>query len=175
MELERWDQIFSEQLDKSLAWKRDQEEKNYRAALTVCQSPIEKMLAAALVRVTSYFPDARFASPNEVIRPEDFHRTGLRIQPQANIACGKDIYRVDFLITVWIGSRIVRLTVECDSHQHHQQRTKAQHNYEVKRERAIKNAGYLTHSFTGSEIFHDAPWCVDQVFRHISLISKAII
>jgi hypothetical protein len=71
--------------------------------------------------------------------------------------------RVDFLIM----AGKYRVAVEIDGHDFHE-KTKEQVTRDKRRERRLVALGYQVMRFSGSEIFHDASGCADEVLSMLS-------
>lgn len=107
--------------------------------LSLCESPIERMLGEELVRV-------------------------LDVVPQHEVEAGWRRYRLDFAV-IFGGPRCYRfgkVAVECDGHDFHE-RTKEQAAHDRSRDRALTRHGWTVLRFTGSEINRDARRCAQEV------------
>lgn len=72
-------------------------------------------------------------------------------------------YTIDLLILlVFAPRRSVKCVVECDGHDFHE-KTKEQAQRDKKRDRFFQAKGWTVLRFTGSEIFHDAVKCADEI------------
>lgn len=144
----------------------------FENGLMYCESPIEKMMAAALSIVGGKQLGVRFKVKNvyygREVRSSIEH---LLIEPQAQLG----EYRVDFLLTMNItaprfemvegesratGENTVtkQMILECDGHDYHE-RTKEQAKNDRTRDRTLQQLGYLVFRYTGSEIWEDVFKC----------------
>lgn len=126
--------------------------------LDECESPIEKLMCAALS--FGLHPDAVSMLPHSAF----FRRYGdLHIKPQAQI----EGYRVDFAVVAteqWATDLTVeaRIVVECDGHDFHE-RTKEQAERDRSRDRRLTTLGWTVLRFTGREIVRDPRACATAV------------
>lgn len=120
-----------------------------------CESPIEQMMAAALI--------------------EAFEDDHLYINPQEEVDVGKKKYRVDFMIQPHYHDPRgeFKIAVECDGHDFHE-KTKEQAARDKARDRSIQAKGIPVLRFTGSEIWNEPMKCANEVrsftLDHISRI-----
>lgn len=134
----------------------------YRVLMDECESPIEKMLGAALLFASDGYnsldliPFHRRFSLERLrsFRP-DF---GTIFYPQASLAD----FRVDFLIVPCVKGRADLIVVECDGHDYHD-RTKEQAARDKSRDRALANVGAQVIRCTGSEIHRDISKCIADI------------
>ena len=136
--------------------------------VSVCESPIERLFAWALI--------ARMQDHANPLRASEYHAEQL-------VACACDHpnrvfvspqstwgqYRVDFMMVHRMQgvARPLRVAIECDGHEFHE-RTKAQAANDRSRDRAMTKTGIYVMRFTGSEIHADAMKCVRDVVDLIS-------
>lgn len=135
-----------------------------------CESPIEKLLLAAIVTGAhdgQFAPEflggwrhlgtkqARFVGAYR----DDARFDGICLLVQAPVLA----YRADFLIDCQFGRLVKQFVVECDGHDYHE-RTKEQAARDRNRDREMTAAGITVIRFTGSEIWKDAASCSYQVF-----------
>jgi very-short-patch-repair endonuclease len=120
-----------------------------------CESPIEKMLLAALL-------------PEMLLWASRDGELHWEIVPQFRIPP----FRADFLIRA-IHDDYQSVIVECDGHDFHD-RTKDQVARDKKRDRTIQAAGYPVLRFTGSELHNDPQACADEVLRFIGQQAEAV-
>jgi very-short-patch-repair endonuclease len=131
---------------------------------TVCESPIEVALGAAIMTADQleheYLRlDVNLATAREV----DRIRADLPlIIPQ--FQWGK--YRIDFALRL-PKYRFRYLFIECDGHDFHE-RTKEQAAKDRGRDRDIQQAGHPVLRFTGSEIHRNAAVCGQRVIDFIN-------
>lgn len=71
-------------------------------------------------------------------------------------------YRLDFAVPDKL------IAIEIDGHDYH--KTKNQRTYDAKRDRELSIGGWKVVRFTASEIFQNAPGCVDDILRLIAEI-----
>jgi len=128
-----------------------------------CESPIERVMAAALVSAFRFLTPipTRTGKPHADPNKEGSAPAQISIFPQAIIG----EWRADFLIISnpyyeW-GSPI-RIVVECDGHEFHE-RTKHQAARDRGRDRKMQQLGYVVLRFTGSEIWADPMRCAHEV------------
>lgn len=133
-----------------------------------CESPIEKLLLAALFAVRDLQPFTTLHFENNELpdRPE-FDQAAF-FYPQAKIGQ----YRVD--LAVWDASipfelREPRLMiVECDGHDFHE-KTKEQARRDKQRDRFLQSRGYKVLHFTGSEIWADPSAVADEILGELAI------
>ncbi len=113
-----------------------------------CESPIETMLATALVYAigADMFERATGTPPTAVVPACD-------IQTQVSVAG----YRVDIVLA----GQDVMVAIECDGHEFHE-KTKEQAARDKSRDRDLVASGYTVLRFTGSEIWADPIACAHQ-------------
>lgn len=135
-----------------------------------CESPIEKIMAAALVAENeahaalrfAHFLDQRFCWETRLDKNPN-GAGGVHLYQQVKVG----EYRVDFLLEVTsYAGKVGLLVVECDGHEYHE-RTKAQAARDRSRDRWMTSKGVTVMRFTGSEIWKDARDCAAQVFDHV--------
>lgn len=125
----------------------------------VCGSPIEVMLAGALLIYDklNHMPDYPLHLSEQRLEATWGQEARLLI-PQYKF----ETYRIDFVIRDGPHSTFI----ECDGHDFHE-RTKEQAARDRARDRAIQTAGHPILRFTGSEI-HKDPWgCADQIMSFV--------
>jgi very-short-patch-repair endonuclease len=141
--------------------------------MELCESPIERIFLEALQA-------QMIGHPVELLIVEDisaaFDRFGeskFICVPQAQVI-NPVAARVDFVIfdarRSSVHGTMYAMVVECDGHDYHE-RTREQAKRDKSRDRAFTNHGFVTHRFTGSEIFNDPRGCADEV---IALLEKGI-
>lgn len=180
MEIDRntWEFGLS-QIEDWLNGERETFRAHLSAALTLCESPIEQRMLAAL----AFCPmpaGAGGGRPLPGLRPS-------RPKPDAWESLGNDEgdcawilpqqvvlgYRVDFMLVVrpsYVDRRVL-IVVECDGHDFHE-RTKEQAQKDRSRDRALTAAGFQVFRFTGSEIFRDARRCAGEIGRYLWDLSQ---
>lgn len=127
-------------------------------------SPIEKLLFAALYAHVYYSHSKRMGLLNATVIPVDrlkdlpAARSALIVEPQVQFEFG----RVDFVIHAWDGGEWKRLIVECDGHDFHE-RTQEQAARDRQRDREAQLAGVPVFRFTGTEINRDAWGCAAKI------------
>jgi very-short-patch-repair endonuclease len=118
--------------------------------LAKCESPIERIFYTQFICVKSWL-DLRSIN------------TRIKIFPQKIIKTSGNEYRVDFYIEKpKSDGETIKLIIECDGHEFHE-RTKEQAMRDKKRDRELIKCGYKVIHFTGSEIYKDAFYCVNEV------------
>jgi very-short-patch-repair endonuclease len=137
------------------------------SAITVCESPIEKLLLVALIaegRIDG-FTQIHVMTGEMPERPS-FDEAAF-IYPQTKVGP----YRVDFAI--WDASLPFSLAdprimvVECDGHDFHE-KTKEQAARDKKRDRFLQSRGYKVLRFTGSEIWADPSACAEEIITELA-------
>ena len=128
--------------------------------LAACQSPIERVFAAAVYtrNVALLYNDPVFTYT--VGCPLDCPASfpGLHIYPQTEV----DGYRLDFLFVDCTNEEEICFTVvECDGHDYHE-RTKQQASHDKRRDRHFTKKGWKVVRFTGSDIWADPAGCVEE-------------
>lgn len=132
---------------------------NVEMATRVCESPIEAMLAAALLftdRLTPNLSPLILALHCEI---NDYGDKARLLIPQFKL----NDYRIDFAYL----EQDVLVCIECDGHDFHE-RTKLQAARDKQRDRNIQAAGYPILRFTGSEIWNDPFYCATQIHDFVS-------
>ena len=131
-----------------------------------CQSPIEKLLLAALrARQNSW----GFAGPGGV--DIGFCRTDRTGPPECPWECVMisaqsqiGAYRADFLIDISLESGNKVIVIECDGHDFHE-KTKLQAAHDKRRDRTMIYSGAQVLRFTGSEIWADPAACAEEIYN----------
>ncbi len=144
----------------------------FENGLMYCESPIEKMMMAALAIVGGRQVFVGFKVKKMYFgRDVESSAEHLLIAPQAELGS----YRVDFLLTMTIiapkfelidgeskatgdNKVIKQMILECDGHDYHE-RTKEQAKNDRTRDRTLQQLGYLVFRYTGSEIWEDVFKC----------------
>jgi very-short-patch-repair endonuclease len=128
-------------------WDEGIEDGPFPALFSRCESPIEEMFLAALIR--SLCATDRFSGADWDVDGAMRLKGGpsLTVTPQAPVLDGK---RADFLLS----TPTMRLVCELDGHDFHE-RTKEQATRDKARDRALTSAGYTVMRFTGSEVWRD--------------------
>lgn len=125
-------------------------------SLIDCESPIEQILAIYMERVNLL----GIGLYNPFIDV-------IAIQKQQNIKCGKNTYRVDFLITVEYKNQGIKgFVIECDGHEFHQ-KTKEQVEKDNKRTRDLQLKGLEVLRFSGTEIYNRPYKCAREIVNII--------
>lgn len=132
-----------------------------------CESPIEKMLLAAVIYALEFDSDHE---THPYLRPFKFQKSkfapyeGIYYCTQGEV----DRFRVDMLFRVVSGYDPHQeisdrwLAVECDGHDFHE-RTKHQARRDRSRDREMANLGITVLRFTGQEIHEDAERCAWEI------------
>lgn len=110
--------------------------------------------------------DVEWAAPDgsacESPIEQRFYDAFVSRHPEVPLLCQHEIslegydYRLDFVSGA--------LCIECDGHEFHE-KTKEQAAHDHQLDRRLVRAGWLVLRFTGSEIWHDAAACVDEVVQ----------
>ena len=119
----------------------------------VCQSPIEQMMLAEVIFLNDGYGWIGWdcGNPNKLETETFFDCQSTILQ-----------YKADFLFTVRVKGKEIKVVVECDGHDFHE-RTKEQAQRDKSRDRDMVNNGYTVLRFTGSEIYRDAANCVSEI------------
>lgn len=135
--------------------------------LSICESPIEKMLLMHLLHKVSLI---------ETHRDHfyfDIDNIYVMFSPRVSILSGK--FRIDIAAEVEYrlpgepqdkDPRTMKFAIECDGFEFHSSKEQMQNDYQ--RERDIQIYGCHVIRFTGSEIFADPAKCAEEVFKIIS-------
>lgn len=133
-------------------------------ALALCESPIEQLLALAIidsnfsrhhgVRIARPKPDAGHVLPYNPL-PEENQE--LTLYPQWRLKRWRIDFRLDWERFETAQSAKTVL-IECDGHDFHE-RTKKQAASDRSRDRALQRAGYQIIRFTGSELTRNSKRC----------------
>lgn len=147
--------------DEWAAAARENFMESYTLEKTRCESPIERVLFAALwclVMQNCDEIDQPWAFSFRPYHPATDKKDGIWLYQQAKILN----YRVDFLLEVWWKKQVRLIVVECDGHDFHE-RTKEQAAHDRSRDREMTLAGFKVLRFTGAEIWADAIMCADTI------------
>ncbi len=134
---------------------------NYELGKGLCESPIERVLFAALCCTIfryEYGPDQPWDMSEQPYEPSTNKKNGIWLYHQAKILD----YRADFLLEVWWEKQVQLIVIECDGHDFHE-RTKEQAARDRSRDREMTMGGFKVLRFTGAEIWADAIRCADQI------------
>lgn len=143
-------------------------EEAVESATRRCESPIEKLLIAAMYcwhRICPE-PEVFFYGADEFPDTPAFDEAAHVFQ---QIKIGP--YRAD--IVIWDATLPFNHTpprimvVECDGHDYHE-RTKEQARRDKQRDRYFQSKGYKVLRFTGSEIWADPDACAEEVFDQLA-------
>lgn len=119
---------------------------------TACQSPIEKILYAAI--------DIAYA-----IRSGEFGTWFFDLTPQYEIVENRR-YRADFLLSLMLSNEMCEefyyIIIECDGHDFHH-KTKEQVERDNERDMRIKMFGYDVLRFSGSQIYKNPMKCANDI------------
>lgn len=124
-------------------------------SLSRCDSPIERLFAAALIdpRTTR-----EYETHIELLNPPSGLIEHCQATPFPAVYMWQQIqidqYRVDFLLEDTAGHDLPKLIVECDGHDFHE-KTKEQAQRDKARDRHLVARGFRLLRFTGSEIYRD--------------------
>lgn len=146
--------VYKQALEMALDDLRSEGMDLFEDAISLCESPIEQRLMAALLwirPVILHFAGNRFSLALQ----------GMTVTPQKSIPP----YRVDIFIEVtppYQAAKPFGFVIECDGHAFHE-KTKEQAAADKARDRYFAGLGYRVFRFTGSEIHKDAIGCAEQV------------
>lgn len=132
----------------------------------LCESPLERVMLAALVAVIEI--EERW--PLNIIPPEIAMKSGggrLCLSPQVQL----EDYRVDFLLADARFKNPVRIVIECDGHDFHE-RTQDQALRDRSRDRVVQALGAKIVRFTGREIWRDPIACAREVFDFLEIAAN---
>lgn len=132
----------------------------------LCESPIERVMFAALVAVI----EVEEGWPLIVV-PAEFALKGRA--GRMCISCQVQIgdYRVDFLLTDYSLKTPLHIVIECDGHNFHE-RTPDQALRDRSRDRAMQMMGARIFRFTGREIWRDPIKCAREVFEFLDKATR---
>lgn len=126
-----------------------------RAAGSLCETPIERVLLAAFIGFDEALGPMCEMHICGTLDLSSWPVDGICIYPQARV----DEYRLDFLLVRVAGGEPRRfVVVECDGHDFHE-RTKAQASRDKKRDRHFAKKGWLVLRYTGSDIWRSPGDC----------------
>lgn len=127
----------------------------WESGRSLCQSPIEERLFAALLVSTDGYRRIRFDEMALKYPPDE----GTVFIPQFKFLS----YAVDFMVVNYVNKvPAFSIAIECDGHDFHE-RTKEQARHDKSRDRAMAAHGLTVLRFTGSEIFRDAQKCCAEI------------
>lgn len=130
-------------------------EHDFAWSLSRCESPMEKLFAAAMVHPTTA---AEFDSRLELLHPPSGSVEHCQAPPHPGIYMWQQIkigpYRVDFLLDYAPSRGLPPLIVEVDGHDFHE-KTKEQAQRDKARDRFLVGRNYRLARFTGSEVYAD--------------------
>ena len=143
---------FDAAVDNALWYLRDMFAEVRRDVHSLCESPIERLLADSLITTSSLIE----GRPPVCLHPSDKPEFGpdtpsLLVSPQRKVGP----YRADFALWYRSSMKPVRMVVECDGHAFHE-KTKEQARRDKARDRYFLSHGWPVMRFTGSEI-HASP------------------
>ncbi len=141
-------------VESSLAW-----------FVRLCESPIERIMFAALIAVfdvSEHWP--LIVCPAEMVMKT---RAKLVLGCQVQL----DEYRVDFVLRDSSLDTPVTVVIECDGHNFHE-RTAEQALRDRSRDRAIQTMGARVFRFTGREIWRDPIKCAREVFEFLDKATR---
>lgn len=117
-----------------------------RAAVKLCESPIERLMLEQLLEFFPVWIDDHWEGNRE-----PYQSLSLRQQRQVGQ------YRLDFAIH----GMVTKVAVECDGHDYHE-RTKEQAQHDKSRDRWLVENGWQVLRFTGREVHQHAEACARQ-------------
>lgn len=135
-------------------------------SMSRCDSPIEKLFAAAMIHPSTC---SQFDYRLDLLEPRSGKLEHCQVAPIGHTIfmwqqIGVGPYRVDFLLDVFPNVGLPKLVVECDGHDFHE-RTKEQAQRDKARDRYLVGQGLRVVRFTGSEIFADPVAAADQAIQ----------
>ncbi len=131
----------------------------------LCESPLERVMAAALVAVF----EVEEGWPLKFVLAERLlnGHVKLGIAPQAQVGD----WRVDFLLIDNSLKKPLPLIIECDGHLFHE-RDQDQALRDRSRDRAAQSIGAHVFRFTGREIWKDPIKCAREVFEFLVRVAR---
>ena len=130
-----------------------------------CESPIERMLAAAFLIVNRVLGSKVFAIiGTDGLPPED---AIIHVYPQYEW----EGYRIDFYLETKILKQ--RVFVECDGHAYHE-RTAEQAERDRRKDRLAQEQGIAILRFTGRELHRSPADCAQQIMTFLNNRAKPL-
>jgi hypothetical protein len=132
----------------------------------LCESPIETLMAKALVYVTGQYPSWESGKDGERLgvwlkAPDGW--TGAAMIPQLRVETVGKRYRLDLALWATVSGVDRFVAVECDGHDFHD-RTKEQASSDRARDRSLQSAGWIVARFTGRDIRRDPAACAREAW-----------
>lgn len=155
----------------------------YETFLALCESPAEQNFLAAVIEYfglryneNSKSGQAKFDS----VTPACSGLFTLIVEPQVKIQSMDSSYRVDFVFSLmrFAKNGVPRFwgktVVEIDGHEFHE-KTKLQASRDKKRDRDILSEGFVTMRFSGSDVYHRAFECVEEIEFHLDRTANEVV
>jgi very-short-patch-repair endonuclease len=142
-------------MEEFVATHRRYASRRLEMTLDRCESPLEKLLAMAILNQPYMELQPRSHWTGRAFAGDDV--LNVYLQHQEHIS-GRTC-RLDFAL---ITPRM-QLNVEVDGHEFHE-RTKEQARRDKSRDRALTAKGWTVLRFTGQEVWEDAVWCAQQIW-----------
>lgn len=171
---EPWEGVFCAEFDRWAEDARKARLEMFRGLLHMTESPIERMLAAALIFIELPLDlngDCRPTPIDPAIWSVDFPKFDKMLEngwsePSAWLWAQAPVggYRADFVLFVRADAKgkVFRFIIECDGHDFHE-RTKEQAQRDKSRDRKLSSHGFTVLRFTGSEVYRNARKCAKEV------------
>lgn len=129
----------------------------YEVAQTLCESPIERSMLAALMTANWYFLDNPFVPVVDVKKKGKLPDMPIVIIPQFRVMN----YRLDFAIAANGTNKAFVWAVECDGKDYHDAAA------DFERDENLKALGIKTNRHSGSAIFKDPMASADAIVGHL--------
>lgn len=138
-------------------------ERDLRALLTLCESPLEELILVAMWNHwrPQILPER---GRMQALLVTDAGARWLVIEPQRLLVSAGQHFRADFLVSlrdpVAPEIRLSPIVVEVDGRQHDQPEAVTR---DRRRDRAMAGLGFRVARFSGSEVYHRASACVEEL------------
>jgi len=155
----------------------------HEALLALCESPAEQNFMAAAIDYFGLRYDDHCKRGQAIFDrggPANCGLFTLLVEPQVKINSFDASYRADFVfsLTRYARNGVPRIwgkmVIEIDGHDFHE-KTKAQASRDKKRDRDFLSEGYVTMRFSGSDVFHRAFECVEEIFFYLDQIAEDVV
>lgn len=151
--------LIEQEIASAVQWFEEKLRLQIAGVLAVCESPIERVFATAMVTVNeTEAVDKAHISLRRVTEVPEVPFDGLHIYPQAGI----DGYRLDFLAAYKCGDEFRLTVVELDGHDFHE-RTKHQASHDKRRDRHFTKKGWQVLRYTGSDVWRNPVECAREM------------
>lgn len=164
--MDKQNEVVAHFEQKAADWAARMFRQQYKDMELLCESPIERMLLAALIYALNHESSHEvhaYSRPFKVQKQPFAPFEGIFFCPQGRVGA----FRSDFLFRI-VGTRVNGelidkwLAVECDGHDFHE-RTKEQARRDRSRDREMTALGVTVMRFTGQEIHRSAEDCAWEV------------